>query len=604
MSIPKSRADRQKSNHYSFEFGVLVTLGRYLWPDGQSEMKLRVVGSLVCLFLAKAASVYMPILFAKAVDTLTITYQNTVIVLPLLLIFSYGFVRILSIVFGELRDVIFAKVGQRAIRTIALRSFEHLHNLALRFHLERQTGGLSRSIERGTKSVDFILNFMLFNIIPTILEIILVCGILWGLFSFLYAFVTFVTITSYIVFTFIVTEWRLKYRRQMNETDNVANTRAIDSILNYETVKYFGNEKHEASLFDNALGKYENAAVLNKTTLSLLNIGQAFIIGIGLTLILWMAAGDVLNEKKMSIGDFVLVNAYLIQLYLPLNFLGYVYREIKQALIDMEKLFRLLTFKKEIINKPGAISLPNVIGTISFNNVSFAYDNRRQILKNVSFEVSAGTKTAIVGPSGAGKTTISRLLFRFYDVCDGSIEIDGYDIRDLQQESVRSAIGVVPQDTVLFNDTIGYNIEYGKPGASVLALEKAARQASIFEFINSTPDKFASLVGERGLKLSGGEKQRVAIARTILKDPRILIFDEATSALDTETEREIQEALSDLSSDRTTIIIAHRLSTIIDADEILVLDRGQIVERGTHKQLLAIGKIYAAMWKVQESSIR
>jgi len=529
--------------------------------------------------------------------------ENAFIVLPLGLLIAYGVVRVLSIAFAELRDAVFAKVGQRAIRTVAFQTFEHLHRLALRFHLERQTGGLSRSIERGTKGIDFLLNFMLFNIIPTLLEIALVCGILWGLFSFWYALVTFTTIASYIAFTFAVTEWRLKYRRQMNETDNVANTRAIDSLLNYETVKYFGNEAHEAGRFDDALARYERASVLSKTSLSLLNIGQSFIIGVGLTLILIMAGNGVV-DGSMTIGDFVLVNTYLIQLYLPLNFLGFVYREIKQSLIDMEAMFHLLEIEREIEDKPEARPLPDGRGEIVFDNVSFAYDERRPILADVTFSVPQGTKTAIVGPSGAGKSTIARLLFRFYDVTAGAIRIDGNDIRDVEQQSVRAAIGIVPQDTVLFNDTVRYNIDYGSPGSDDAAIEEAARSAAIHDFILSTPDGYETIVGERGLKLSGGEKQRVAIARTILKNPRILLFDEATSALDTHTEREIQKSLNRISSDRTTLVIAHRLSTVVDADEILVLDSGRIVERGSHEALLATDGVYAGMWRRQQQEQR
>jgi len=600
---PPERSLSGRKHDPGFELGVLKTLSRYLWPPGQQEMKIRVVGALVLLALAKLANVYVPILFSQAVDLLANKAENAFIVLPLGLLIAYGVVRVLSIAFAELRDAVFAKVGQRAIRTVAFQTFEHLHRLALRFHLERQTGGLSRSIERGTKGIDFLLNFMLFNIIPTLLEIALVCGILWGLFSFWYALVTFTTIASYIAFTFAVTEWRLKYRRQMNETDNVANTRAIDSLLNYETVKYFGNEAHEAGRFDDALARYERASVLSKTSLSLLNIGQSFIIGVGLTLILIMAGNGVV-DGSMTIGDFVLVNTYLIQLYLPLNFLGFVYREIKQSLIDMEAMFHLLEIEREIEDKPEARPLPDGRGEIVFDNVSFAYDERRPILADVTFSVPQGTKTAIVGPSGAGKSTIARLLFRFYDVTAGAIRIDGNDIRDVEQQSVRAAIGIVPQDTVLFNDTVRYNIDYGSPGSDDAAIEEAARSAAIHDFILSTPDGYETIVGERGLKLSGGEKQRVAIARTILKNPRILLFDEATSALDTHTEREIQKSLNRISSDRTTLVIAHRLSTVVDADEILVLDSGRIVERGSHEALLATDGVYAGMWRRQQQEQR
>ncbi|MEK9931372.1 MAG: ABC transporter ATP-binding protein/permease, partial [Rhodospirillaceae bacterium] len=522
-----------------------------------------------------------------------------VLALPISLLLAYGLLRVLTIAFAELRDAIFAKVGQRAIRTVALQTFKHLHRLSLRFHLERQTGGLSRSIERGTKGIDFLLNFMLFNIIPTLLEILLVCGILWGLFDFWYAFVTFGTITSYICFTVIVTEWRLKFRRRMNETDNTANTRAIDSLINYETVKYFGNEAYESGRFDKALANYETAAVKSKTSLSLLNIGQSLIIGGGLTIILIMA-GNGVAQSKLSVGDFVLVNTYLIQLYLPLNFLGFVYREIKQSIIDMEAMFSLLEVDCEVLDKSNAGDLKAGSGQINFENVSFGYDERRPILYDISFSVLPGTKTAIVGPSGSGKTTISRLLFRFYDVSSGAIKIDGQDIRSVRQASVREAIGIVPQDTVLFNDTIAYNIEYGLPGCSEQSVVKAAKSAAIHDFILSTPDQYQTMVGERGLKLSGGEKQRVSIARTILKDPRIFLFDEATSSLDSITEKEIQKSLNQISCERTTLVIAHRLSTIIDADEIIVLEAGRIVERGRHDQLLESNGVYASMWLRQQ----
>ncbi len=579
---------------------VLKTLSKYLWPDGQSDIKVRVAAALFCLALAKIANVYVPILFSQAVDILaTKSTTDIVLALPMSLLLAYGLLRVLTIAFAELRDAIFAKVGQRAIRTVALQTFKHLHRLSLRFHLERQTGGLSRSIERGTKGIDFLLNFMLFNIIPTLLEILLVCGILWGLFDFWYAFVTFGTITSYICFTVVVTEWRLKFRRRMNETDNTANTRAIDSLINYETVKYFGNEAYESGRFDKALANYETAAVKSKTSLSLLNIGQSLIIGGGLTIILIMA-GNGVAQSKLSVGDFVLVNTYLIQLYLPLNFLGFVYREIKQSIIDMEAMFSLLEVDCEVLDKSNAGDLKAGSGQINFENVSFGYDERRPILYDISFSVLPGTKTAIVGPSGSGKTTISRLLFRFYDVSGGAIKIDGQDIRSVRQASVREAIGIVPQDTVLFNDTIAYNIEYGLPGCSEQSVVKAAKSAAIHDFILSTPDQYQTMVGERGLKLSGGEKQRVSIARTILKNPRIFLFDEATSSLDSITEKEIQKSLNLISCDRTTLVIAHRLSTIIDADEIIVLEAGRIVERGRHDQLLESNGVYASMWFRQQ----
>jgi ATP-binding cassette, subfamily B, heavy metal transporter len=581
-----------------FEWGVLRNLGRYLWPADAPGMKVRVVAALSCLAFAKLANVTVPVLYRDAVDLL-VGEVGTIVALPLGLLIAYGLVRVMTIAFAEFRDAIFAKVGQRAIRTVALSAFRHLHALSLRFHLERQTGGLTRAIERGTKAIDLFLNFMLFNILPTLLEIAMVCAILWAMFNFWFGLVTFLTVTSYIAFTVTVTEWRIKFRREMNETDQQANTRAIDSLLNYETVKYFGNEEHEALRFDHALERYERAAVLNKTSLSFLNVGQAGIIGGGLTLMMILAGNGVV-AGDMTIGDFVLVNTYLIQLFQPLGFLGYAYREIKQALIDMEAMFNLLEINQEVADDENAPPLSEGPGAVQFVDVCFAYDPRREILQGISFDIPAGQKLAIVGPSGAGKSTIARLMFRFYDASRGSIRIDGQNIRSVTQQSVRAAIGVVPQDTVLFNDTIFYNIAYGQPGASAAEIEAAARLSSIHDFIVDLPDGYDTMVGERGLKLSGGEKQRVAIARTILKNPRILIFDEATSALDTHTEREIQASLRKVSADHTTLVIAHRLSTVVDADEIIVLEQGKIVERGRHDDLLARNHLYAAMWRRQQ----
>ncbi len=584
----------------SFEWGAIRSLMPYLWPHGLPEIKVRVVTALVLLACAKIATVYVPFVYKGMVDLFS-DPQRVAIELPVALLVGYGVLRVLSIAFAELRDAIFAKVGQRAIRDVALTTFKHLLALGLRFHLERQTGGLSRSIERGTKGIDFLLTFMLFNILPTLLEITLVCGILWALFNFWYALVTFVTIASYIVYTLIVTEWRLKYRRQMNDTDQEANTRAIDSLLNYETVKYFGNEQYEAQRFDRSLARYERAAVISKSSLALLNIGQAAIIGVGLTIVMAMAGAGVI-ANQLSVGDFVLVSTYLIQLYMPLNFLGFVYREIKQSLTDMEAMFHLLEVNAEIEDSPEAPTLPIGPGEIVFDSVTFAYDERRTILHEVSFQVPASHRVAIVGSSGAGKSTISRLLFRFYDVDAGEIRIDGHNIREIRQQSVRDAIGIVPQDTVLFNDTIYYNIAYGCTAATPAEVERAARLARIHDFITQSPDGYQTMVGERGLKLSGGEKQRVAIARTILKDPRILLFDEATSALDTRTEREIQTSLREVSRGHTTLVIAHRLSTVIDADEIIVLHEGRIEERGAHTELLAHDGLYAAMWQRQQET--
>ena len=583
-----------------FEWGALRSLSRYLWPDNAFETKVRVVIALILLALAKVANVYTPILFKDAVDALS-GKESTVLILPISLLVGYGIVRVLSISFAELRDAVFAKVGQRAIRTVGLETFRHLHALALRFHLDRQTGGLTRSIERGTKGIDFLLNFMLFNILPTFLEILMVCGILWGLFNFWYALVTFVTVAGYIAYTFLVTEWRIKFRRQMNETDSQANTRAMDSLLNYETVKYFGNEEHEAQRFDRSLSSYEKAAVRSKSSLSLLNIGQAGIIGGGLVIMMLMAGNGVV-AGELTIGEFAMVHIYLMQLFQPLNFLGFVYREIKQSLIDMEEMFNLLHVEQEVSDQPGSKALIIGEGEVAFEDVSFGYDTRRGILKKVSFTVAPGKTLAIVGTSGAGKSTVSRLLFRFYDVDEGAVKIDRQDIRSVTQDSVRASIAIVPQDTVLFNDTILYNIGYGRPEASEEEIENAAKAASLHDFILKMPDGYQTIVGERGLKLSGGEKQRVAIARAILKQSKILIFDEATSALDTRTEREIQAALKAVSANHTTLVIAHRLSTVVDADEIVVFEQGEIIERGTHEVLLTDSGIYATMWQRQQEA--
>jgi len=584
-----------------FEWRALRTLFPYLWPKDSAEMRARVALAVVFLIAAKGANVAVPLIYKEAIDALSGNVA-TVIVLPLGLLFAYGLLRVLALGFGELRDAVFAKVAQRAIRSVALRTFRHLHRLSLRFHLERQTGGLNRAIERGTKGIEFLLTFVTFNVAPTLVEILLVCGILWALFDFRFAAITFVTIGGYGAYTLFITEWRTKYRRIMNQTDSEANTKAVDSLLNYETVKYFGNEAHEAKRFDRSLQRYEKAAVKSKTTLSLLNIGQAAIISVGVVLVM-LLAGQGIVDGKLTIGDFVLVNTYLIQLYMPLNFLGSVYREIKQSLTDMESMFSLLRVNAEVEDRPDAVPLNVTRGVVRFENVEFDYDSRRKILKNISFAVPEGKTVAIVGSSGAGKSTLSRLLFRFYDVDRGRITIDNQDIRDVTQASLRAAIGVVPQDTVLFNDTIFYNIAYGRPDAAREEVEAAARMAQIEGFIRSLPDGFETRVGERGLKLSGGERQRVAIARTILKHPKILLFDEATSALDSHTEKEIQESLRAVSMNRTTLVITHRLTTVIDADEILVLDDGLIVERGSHDRLLAANGRYAAMWARQMAAL-
>ncbi|MGE8704753.1 MAG: ABCB family ABC transporter ATP-binding protein/permease [Achromobacter sp.] len=581
---------------------TLRTLFPYLWPPGRTGLKVRVVAALLCLFAAKAATVYVPLLYKQAVDELGKGAPGTVTV-PLGLILAYGTARVLSLLFSELRDAIFARVGQHAIRSVGMQIFRHLHGLALRFHLARQTGGLNRAIERGTKGIQTLLSFLLFNILPTFFEISLVCIVLWKMFDGWLALATGATVVLYMAYTLAVTEWRAKFRRQMNETDSEANTKAIESLLNYETVKYFGNEEHEARRYDASLTRYERAAVRSQVSLSILNVGQALIISSGLTLVMWMAANGI-AEGRYTLGDFVLVNTYLLQLYTPLSFFGFIYREIKQALIDMERMFELLGQDREVADRPGATPLQVSGGAVEFRDVHFGYDPRRAILKGVSFSIPAGKTVAVVGTSGAGKSTISRLLFRFYDTDSGAILIDGQDVRDVTQASVRAAIGVVPQDTVLFNDTIRYNIGYGRPGATDAEIEAAARLAHIHDLILTMPDGYGTMVGERGLKLSGGEKQRVAIARTILKNPAIFLFDEATSALDTHTEREIQANLREVSQGRSTLIIAHRLSTVADADEIIVLADGRIVERGRHPQLLAQGGIYAGMWARQQESAR
>jgi ABC-type transport system involved in Fe-S cluster assembly fused permease/ATPase subunit len=579
---------------------VIRRLLPYLWFKGPATVRLRVVAAVAMLIGAKVTTVYVPIIYKQAVDALSAPKEA--IVLPLGLLLAYGGARVVSAAFAELREIVFARVAQNAIHVVALETFRHLHRLSMRFHLERQTGGLSRAIERGTNGIDNLLHYLLFQIVPTLFEILLVALVLWGLYDIRFAAITLATIAAYVVFTLAVTSWRIKFRRQMIEAESEANTKAIDSLLNYETVKYFGNEAHEARRYDRALSAYEEAGVRSANSLSFLNAGQATIIAAGVTLIM-LLAGQGVVAGHMTIGDFVLVNAYLIQLYLPLNFLGMVYRELRQSLIDMQAMFQLLEVDVEVPDAPHATPLRVSGGRVEFDNVTFGYDARRPILQGLSLTVPAGQTVAIVGPSGAGKSTISRLLFRFYDVDAGAIRIDGRNIRDVTQTSLRAAIGIVPQDTVLFNDTIYYNIAYGRPDAAPAEVEEAARLARIHDFIMALPDGYQTKVGERGLKLSGGERQRVAIARTILKRPPILLFDEATSALDTRTEKGIQESLRALSQGVTTLVIAHRLSTIVDADEIVVLENGHVAERGRHAQLLAQRGIYAAMWARQAEAV-
>lgn len=575
----------------------------YLWPKADGVARLRLAAAVVLLVLAKLATVYVPIVYARAVDALSPKGASPVVVLPVALIIAYGLLRVGSSGFAELRDAVFAAVQQRIARRLALQTFEHLHRLSLRFHTDRQTGGLARLIERGQTGIQSVLRLAVFNIIPTLLELVMVTAIVWHIFDWRFACATFFAVGIYLGFTISFSSLRVRYRRTMNEMDTEAQSKAIDSLLNYETVKYFDNETYEARRFDTALARYERAAVRSQVSLNMLNLGQAAIIALGLAGVMLMAAEGV-RAGSMTVGKFVLVNTYLMQLYQPLNFLGFVYREIKQSLVDMEQMFRLMSQQQEITDKPGAALLAAHLtdrpaGEVSFENVRFGYQPDREILKGVSFRVRAGCKLAIVGPTGAGKSTISRLLFRFYDVTDGSILIDGQDIRDVRQDSLRAAIGVVPQDTVLFNDTIRYNIGYGRPDATQDEIERAARAAQVHDFIITLPDGYHTRVGERGLKLSGGEKQRVAIARTLLKDPRILILDEATSALDITTEQEIQAALRAVARHRTTLVIAHRLATIVDADEIIVLADGRVVERGTHRELLAREGRYALMWAAQ-----
>jgi len=591
-------------------WSTFVGLLPYIWPSDRRDLKIRIMIAVALLFAAKLATIAVPFTFKWAVDALagqgtapvaTADWLTWALAAPILMTIAYGGMRILMAVLTQVRDGLFAKVAMNAVRRLAYQTFEHMHKLSLRFHLERKTGGLTRVLERGRNAIETIVRMVILQLAPTIIELSFIIAVLLYQFDWRYVAVVLVTVACYMVFTYYATEWRIGIRRRMNESDTDANVKAIDSLLNYETVKYFVAEEREARRYDRSMARYEDASVKSYISLAVLNAGQAVIFTIGLAVTMVMCAYGIRNGTN-TVGDFVMINAMMIQLYQPLNFMGMVYREIKQALIDIETMFGILARDPEIKDKPNAPPLAVRSGAIRFDNVSFAYDPEREILKGISFQVPAGRTVAIVGPSGAGKSTISRLLYRFYDVTGGRIEIDGQDIRDVAQTSLRGAIGMVPQDTVLFNDTIRYNIRYGRWEASDAEVEQAARLAQIDDFIRRSPKGYETEVGERGLKLSGGEKQRVAIARTILKAPPILLLDEATSALDSHTEKEIQDALDGVSRNRTTLVIAHRLSTIVGADEIIVLDQGVIVERGTHPQLLAKAGLYASLWNRQREA--
>ena len=596
---PHSTAASSANDPARSDWATLRRLFPYLW-----QYKWRVIAALAFMVGAKVANVGVPLLLKELVDTMNPKGGigvSALLVVPAALLVAYGLLRLSTTLFAELRDLVFAKATEGASRSISLQVFRHLHGLSLRFHLERQTGGMTRDIERGTRAVHSLISYSLYSIIPTLIEVTLVLTLLAVKFDVWFAWITLIALAFYITFTIIVTEWRTQFRKKMNEMDSTAHSRAIDSLLNYETVKYFNNEDFEAKRYDENLERYRRAAIKSQTTLSLLNAGQQLIIAAGLVAMLWRATQGVV-DGRMTLGDLVMVNAFMIQLYIPLGFLGVLYREIKQSLTDLEKMFTLMEREREIADLPGAQPLVVQGADLHFDHVNFAYDLARPILQDISFTIPAGKTVAVVGPSGSGKSTLARLLFRFYDVQQGRILIDGQDIKQVTQSSVRQAIGIVPQDTVLFNDTVAYNIAYGQPGASQAQVEEAARAAHIHGFISATPKGYDTMVGERGLKLSGGEKQRVAIARTLLKNPPILIFDEATSALDSANERAIQAELQSVAQNKTTLVIAHRLSTVVDAHEILVMDAGRIIERGSHAELLAAEGRYAAMWALQQSA--
>jgi ABC-type transport system involved in Fe-S cluster assembly fused permease/ATPase subunit len=607
---PEATPAQDSSAQQATLIGTLAHLWPYIWPGDRDDLKMRVVWSFALLLVAKLATLSVPFTFKWAIDALTgadtapvqsSNWALWLIASPLIMTASYGAVRVLMAVLTQWRDGIFAKVAMHAVRKLAYLTFVHMHELSLRFHLERKTGGLTRVLERGRLGIEVIVRMVILQLVPTIVEVTLIMGVLLWQFDWRYVLATMITVVIYMYYTYIATEWRIEIRRRMNDSDTEANTKAIDSLLNYETVKYFSAEQREAARYDRSMERYERASVKTYTSLAVLNTGQAIIFTAGLTATMLMCAIGVRGGKN-TVGDFVMVNAMMIQLYQPLNFMGMVYREIKQAVIDIEKMFGVLSRNPEVKDIPGAKPLIVTTGSVRFDDVRFSYDPERQILKGLSFEVPAGKTVAIVGPSGAGKSTISRLLFRLYDVSGGHILIDGQDIRNVTQASLRASIGMVPQDTVLFNDTIRYNIRYGRWDATDAEVEEAARMAQIDGFIRMSPKGYETEVGERGLKLSGGEKQRVAIARTVLKAPPILLLDEATSALDSHTEQEIQDALERVSRNRTSLVIAHRLSTIVGADEIIVLDQGRIAERGTHTQLLAANGLYASMWNRQREA--